>query len=53
MPYKPSQCRLFGAKSGRGERVPQDWREECRGVRVRKGVNEHGERVREKGEDRG
>jgi len=30
MPYKPSQCRAFGAKAGRGEKVPDDWKEHCR-----------------------
>lgn len=33
MPYKPSQCRAFGAKEGRGEKVPADWHEHCRGVK--------------------
>jgi hypothetical protein len=31
MPYKASQCRAFGAKSRRGEKVPDDWKEHCRG----------------------
>lgn len=30
MPYTKKQCRAFGAKSGRGESVPADWKEHCR-----------------------
>lgn len=29
-PDTPAQCRLFGAKAGRGESVPDDWKEHCR-----------------------
>lgn len=30
MPYTSKQCRLFGAKSRRGESVPDDWQDYCR-----------------------
>ena len=30
MPYTPKQCRLFGARSGRGGSVPDDWQDHCR-----------------------
>ena len=30
MPYTPAQCRLFGAKASRGERVPRDWKAHCK-----------------------
>ena len=30
MPYKPSQCRAFGAKASRGEKVPADWKKHCK-----------------------
>lgn len=29
MPYTRKQCRLFGAKQGRGESVPRDWKAHC------------------------
>lgn len=29
MPYTTSQCRLFGAMEGRGEKVPADWQSKC------------------------
>lgn len=29
MPYTPAQCRLFGAKESRGEKVPADWHAHC------------------------
>jgi hypothetical protein len=29
MPYTPEQCKAFGAKSARGEKVPADWKEHC------------------------
>jgi len=29
MPYTDEQCRAFGAKAGRGERVPGDWKQYC------------------------
>lgn len=35
MPYTPAQCRLFGAKQGRGEAVPEDWKEHCKKDRGR------------------
>ena len=30
MPYTDEQCKLFGAKSSRGEKVPADWKQHCR-----------------------
>lgn len=33
MPYTYEQCQLFAAKAARGEAVPKDWREHCRGVK--------------------
>jgi hypothetical protein len=30
VPYTRKQCRLFGAKSSRGESVPDDWQDYCR-----------------------
>lgn len=33
MPYTYSQCQAFAAKARRGERVPDDWREQCRDVK--------------------
>jgi len=32
MPYTREQCKAFAAKAGRGEQVPDDWRDKCRGV---------------------
>jgi hypothetical protein len=29
MPYTKDQCKAFGAKARRGERVPSDWKEHC------------------------
>lgn len=30
MPYTQAQCRLFGSKASRGEKVPSDWKKHCR-----------------------
>lgn len=30
MPYSRKQCKAFGAKSGRGEKVPADWKKHCK-----------------------
>jgi hypothetical protein len=30
VPYSDEQCRAFGAKASRGERVPDDWKQHCR-----------------------
>ena len=32
MPYNRDQCKLFAAKAARGEAVPDDWRDQCRGI---------------------
>ena len=29
MPYTSEQCAAFGAKAGRGEKVPSDWKAHC------------------------
>lgn len=30
MPYTPAQCKAFGAKASRGEKVPSDWKKHCK-----------------------
>lgn len=42
MPYTPAQCRAFGAKESRGESVPSDWHEHCRGKSERKSERRKG-----------
>jgi len=33
MPYTRDQCKLFAVKASKGESVPDDWKEKCRGVK--------------------
>lgn len=37
MPYTCPQCAAFGARASRGESVPKDWRDYCRGKQCSKG----------------
>ena len=36
MPYTRKQCKVFGAKSNRGQKVPGDWKKHCKKGVVKK-----------------
>lgn len=44
MPYTYEQCQAFAAKAARGEKVPDDWREHCRGVKKPKAKKKQGKK---------
>jgi hypothetical protein len=44
MPYNARQCRLFGAKSRRGEKVPTDWKTHCKKSAQKRDYKKNGKR---------
>ena len=38
MPYTRKQCKAFGAKASRGQKVPQDWKQHCRRGKTKKAL---------------